>query len=141
MGIPRSISQANIQNLNNSIKFDQNIQKMINKKSSLNINEELKLHPYKLETPLKQPDIIMAARNCDTKTIESKIHSGVSVSTTNSLGETALHWTARINCIEGTKLLLNSNASANIKDHSGKTPIEWANLSHNTEALKLLKAK
>lgn len=141
MGVPGSISQSNIQNLNNSIRYDQNIQKMVNAKNNSSYNEDLKLHPYKLDTPLQQPELIMAARNCDTKALESKILSGAPVATTNTFGETALHWTARRNCIEGTKLLLSSNANVNIKDHSGKTPIEWAKLSQNTEVLKLLEKK
>ena len=53
-------------------------------------------------------------------------------------GEAALHYAARHNDIEAAKILLYAGANKNIRDSSGKTPLDLAIECHHTEMVKFL---
>lgn len=53
-------------------------------------------------------------------------------------GEVALHYAARHNDIEAAKILLYAGANKNIRNNSGKTPLDLAIEYHHTEMVKFL---
>ena len=54
-------------------------------------------------------------------------------------GLSALHRAAMQNSISAIRVLLQQGASTNIKTNYGYTPLDYARMEHNEEALRLLK--
>ena len=66
------------------------------------------------------------------------LQAGASPAATNFAGQTALHIAAGKNLVEHMKLLLAANAPTDTRDTNGWTPLDTAEHSQNTEAIRLL---
>jgi hypothetical protein len=137
MGIPSVTSQteSNELILAKAIREEEQIRQSRKKKvfdeNHIELNNRLTVN--------KQPDIIRAARSCDSGKIKSLLARGdVSPHTTNSKLETALHWAARMNCMEIARTLLSLDANPFSKDIAGLSPVDWANRSNHPEMTRLL---
>ena len=67
------------------------------------------------------------------------LNVGVPVDSVDELGMAALRWAAVDNRTDVIEVLLKHDASANIKDGYGRTPIDLARDRNNKAAVRLLK--
>ncbi len=88
-----------------------------------------------------RPPLIRAAMRCDTGALKRLLEArGTDVNSTDENGDSALSWTARLNCISGVRLLLDSGIETRTTANNGFTPLRWAEWARNTEIAELIKA-
>lgn len=132
--LPRYLSQAKMEQLNASLKAEA----ILRKDKFLKISNKTNKIPGDISEKIRQPEIIIAAKKCDLTALRKSLKDGQNIRMVNYAGETALHWAARMNCIELATYLIEKGANSNQKDNSGKTPLQWANDAGNLEMAKIL---
>jgi hypothetical protein len=81
------------------------------------------------------------AKGCNIPKLKESIERGQNLNRIDGEGQTPLHWTARINCVKGSELLIKAGARKDIVDKSGNTPLDWAKQSNNFESIQILQKK
>ncbi len=75
--------------------------------------------------------LIDSAVRCDIAKLRDLVDAVKDINTPDENGDTALAWTARLNCAAGAKVLLDGGANPNTTAKNGFTPISWARWAKN----------
>ena len=86
----------------------------------------------------RKVDIWEAAYDGNIEAVKHHLDAGVDVNVKDEGGETPLHIAAG-GYKEIVELLITNVTEVNTIDHSGKTPIDWANARRQTEITALLR--
>ena len=88
---------------------------------------------------VSRPKIVMAAIDCNAPAVINLVKSGADVNVRDSFGNTALIWSARLNCTPVAKVLLDTRKVTNAPTPNGYYPSDWAERSGHYELAVLLK--
>ncbi|KAI9041198.1 ankyrin repeat domain-containing protein [Aspergillus affinis] len=83
-------------------------------------------------------DLLNAARNGESKGVESALREGADIESRSGIGETALHLASRCGHYDVVKYLLDKGANVQIKDHDGWTPLYGAVFGNYENIARLL---
>lgn len=84
--------------------------------------------------------LLAAAMQCDEKKALTLIRQGAEIDELDSLGHSALMWTAKRNCAMIAKALLERGANTELRSTNGFTAYRWAEWYRNTDTLKVFAA-
>lgn len=127
-----------------SKEFADVLQKELARISDTEFKEKDKLYTLAGNEPPKEsfinftPDLLEAAVDCDSKTVQTLLEKGVNINTVDDRGDSALSWAVRRKCPSVVRLLLARGANANIKSQNGFTPYVWARIYRLPEIEKML---
>ncbi len=89
--------------------------------------------------PISRPAIVQSAVQCDLVQLRRLISAdSAGIDATDENGDTALAWAARLNCLSGAKLLLNSGANPQTIARNGFTPLAWAKWAKNSQVVDII---